>query len=97
MATTVGSAKLTLDEFRCRYAEEKPYYGILVWRGSPKIGANHSPSFTATIFVLDPDSKVAWKWNEETSNLDRVSVLILPNKAFVSASEVWKELDQLTH
>ncbi len=172
MASTVSSAKLTLDEFRFRYAGEKPYYeywfgeavqksvpttlhGLLQqilgaffrlagyragseielridpdWQPKPDVAASSAPfdlpypvhpvDIVAeilspedrmervyekcqnyqrigilTIFVLDPDLKVAWKWNPETSNLDRVSVLSLPNKTIIAVSELWKELDQL--
>ncbi|MBV9303326.1 MAG: Uma2 family endonuclease [Acidobacteriaceae bacterium] len=45
------------------------------------------------IFVFDPGSRIAWEWNRETGNLERIRALRLRNGSAVDVSEIWAELD----
>jgi Uma2 family endonuclease len=45
------------------------------------------------IFVLDPESKAIWEWSRETGNLERVSMMNLPNGRNIAVADVWSELD----
>ncbi len=49
---------------------------------------------TKKIFVLDPESKIAWEWNPQTVNLERISVMELPNGESIALADVWNELDR---
>lgn len=49
---------------------------------------------TKKIFVLDPESKVAWEWNRDTVNLERISAMELPNGHSIALADVWNELDR---
>ncbi len=46
------------------------------------------------IFVLDPESKSAWEWSRATDNLERVSIMELPNGQMIGMTDVWSELDR---
>ncbi len=169
MATATRS--LTLEEFRCRYENEKPYYeywfgeavqksvpttahGFLQqvlcmlltmagyrsapeielridpdWQPKPDVIASVSPidvpyptepvDIVAEVlspddsmmrvfekcrqyqwigirqtFVLDPVGKVAWEWNSEMENLERVTVLRLANGHAIAVSEIGKRLEK---
>lgn len=45
------------------------------------------------ILVFDPESRMAWEWNRETGNLERIERLRLGNGATLQINEVWAELD----
>ncbi len=46
------------------------------------------------IFVLDPKSKSAWEWSRDMENLERVSIMELPNGRSLAVADVWSELDR---
>jgi Uma2 family endonuclease len=46
-----------------------------------------------SIFVVDPESRDAWQWSTQTDNIERISVIQLPDGAF-PLSRIWEELDK---
>ena len=160
---------LTLEEFRCRYAEEKPYYeywfgeavqkSVPTWLhallvkilvnaldragyvSGPELELRIDPDWQPkadvagsliieqpyptkpidvvaevlspddrmqrviekcrqyvrigipAIFVLDPELRYAWEWSRETENLERISIMVLPNGGQIIVADLWKELD----
>src|SRR6185312_8269983 len=46
------------------------------------------------IFVLDPESKSSWEWSRETDNLERISIMNLPNGQNIAIADIWGELDR---
>ncbi len=161
---------LSLEEFRCRYAEEKPYYeywfgeavqkpaptvlhALLVsvllavlkragykagpelelridpeWQPKPDVAGwtrteipyptqpvdvvvevlspedrmqrviakcrNYERVGIGAIFVMDPETRDAWKWSPSTHNLERISEMTLPNGNQVSVKDLWAELER---
>lgn len=45
------------------------------------------------IFVFDPESEMAWEWNRENDNLERIHALRLRNGSALEISEIWAELN----
>ncbi len=45
-------------------------------------------------FVLDPEFQYAWEWSRMTENLERISVMALPNGRNIVLADVWGELDR---
>ncbi len=46
------------------------------------------------IFVLDPELQYAWEWSRLTENLERTTVMTLPNSRHIDLADVWQELDR---
>ena len=46
------------------------------------------------IFVFDPNSKTAWMWSCDKTNLERIAELMLPNGRRIQVQSIWDELDR---
>lgn len=46
------------------------------------------------IFVLDPESRIAWEWSRRTENLERVDTLRTGNDVVIETRDIWVELER---
>lgn len=46
------------------------------------------------IFVMDPEFRDAWEWSRATQNLERITMMNLPNNQQVAIEDLWSELDR---
>ncbi len=55
---------------------------------------NYERIGTRSIFVMDPESRDAWVWSSTTKNLERISMMTLPNGKQIVVEELWAELER---
>jgi Uma2 family endonuclease len=46
------------------------------------------------VFVMDPQLRYAWVWSRREENLERISVMLLPNGKQIGIADLWDELDR---
>lgn len=48
------------------------------------------------IFLFDPESRMAWEWNRENDNLERIHKMRLGNGSTLDVNVIWAELESRT-
>jgi Uma2 family endonuclease len=46
------------------------------------------------VFVLDPKLRYAWAWDRQVENLERITIMILPNGQQIEIAKLWRSIDQ---